>query len=1094
MLIIHKASAGSGKTYTLTYQYIRLLLGEKNQNGHYRLSSRSNRHRAILAITFTNKATEEMKRRIVLQLSLLAAAPSSNGKKCDYQDRLEKDFNCSSEELRTHASKALKDLLCDFTNFNVATIDSFFQTVLRTFAREASLTGNYDVELDDRNAIMIGINEMLSSINRISNEELDSNTHYLHLINWLKKYMSYRIHDGKTFNIFNRKSQVVKDIKEFTIKALSETYKLNAEAIDAYLDDPELIITFSRQLNEAEEGMKKDFFQFAHTVIPLILDKAGNGLVKYLTDRLEGWSNGTFAPIDSSKGYWTKRYKKGKEADEATNALLDQLIESAFTTQDNLALYPIIKNSIYNLGLLGEIKRKALEARNDNNSILLSDTNDILRRIINQEEAPFIYERMGVRLRHFLIDEFQDTSRLQWMNLSALVRESLATDNDNLIIGDEKQSIYRFRNSDPDLIVRDVPAEFERQSEIHGDTPEENSNWRSAPEIVRFNNTIFTYLARQLEVEDVYSNVIQEVKRTDYNGYVKAFPYNEKEEAFDVMLGEIKRQLNSGYRQQDIAILVNKNSEAEQIIQYLLKARQSDAELTDIRIMSEEALRIGSSPAIKLIVSVMRYLDNHNTSSSDNEENDYQRMLRINTRFQYYFATEQNHLTAIDKALNSEDTPEKMAHEAQEMSCVSLPSLVERIVVRYLNDEIRHSDNVFISAFQDLILDFTSQSLTADLHSFLKWWDDHGSEKSLDTPSEVQAIRVMTIHKSKGLEFPCVHIPLVDWEYVKSGTHASLVWFRTADQSTGLPISSLNNSYFSPEAIPPFIPLKSQKKLIDTDLKDQYVYNIRKEVVDIINKTYVGFTRAVKELVIGYKYTESTTEISRVNQSLTDAFHSISPVYCESLMPGSPLIVPLSDKIDEEGVLRLGIPTINNDQGKKTRDIPVPDYFAHDNDNLWALSRIEDIEEMEHPRQLGIVLHSVMNEIHHRRDVEKAVRNRAMKGFIEAKDVEDIIAQLSSALEDERVHKWFENYTLLISERPLIAVTENNKADHYRPDRVVWTADGGIDVVDFKFGEEEPKSYHHQVRRYVNLIKQMYPDKVVRGYLWYPLKRHIILI
>lgn len=1094
MLIIHKASAGSGKTYTLTYQYIRLLLGEKNQKGQYRLSSRSNRHRAILAITFTNKATEEMKRRIVLQLSLLAAAPSSDGKKSDYEERLLKDFNCSPEELRLQASKALKDLLCDFTNFNVATIDSFFQTVLRTFAREASLTGNYDVELDDKNAIMIGINEMLSSINRITNEELDSNPHYLHLINWLKKYMSYRIHDGKTFNIFNRKSQVVKDIKDFTIKALSETYKLNAEAIDAYLDNPELIITFSRQLNEAEEGLKNDFFQFARSVIPVILDKAGNGMVKYLTDRLEGWSNDIFAPIDSSKGYWAKRYKKGKEADEATDALLDQLIELAFATQDNLALYPIIRNSIYNLGLLGEIKRKALEARNDNNLILLSDTNDILRRIINQEEAPFIYERMGVRLRHFLIDEFQDTSRLQWMNLSALVRESLATDNDNLIIGDEKQSIYRFRNSDPDLIVRDVPEEFERQSEIHGDTPEENSNWRSAPEVVRFNNTIFTYLARQLEVEDIYSNVIQEVKKTDYNGYVKASPYCDKEEAFDVMLEEIKRQLNSGYRQQDIAILVNKNSEAEQIIQYLLKARQSDSELIGIRIMSEDALRIGSSPAVKLIVSVMRYLDNHNTTSGDKEETDYQRMLRINTRFQYYFATEQNHLTAINKALNSEDTPEKMAHEAEEMACVSLPSLVERIVVRYLNDEIRHSDNVFISAFQDLVFDFTSQSLTADLHSFLKWWDDRGSEKSLDTPSEVQAIRVMTIHKSKGLEFPCVHIPLVDWEYVKSGTHASLVWFRTTNPSTGLPIASLNNPYFSPEAIPPFIPLKSQKKLIDTDLKDQYIYNIRKEIVDIINKTYVGFTRAVKELIIGYKYTESITEISRVNQSLTEAFHSISPMYCESVMPTSSLIVPLSDKIDEEGVLCLGSPTINKITEKKTKDIPVPDYYAYDNDNLWALSRIEDIEEMEHPRQRGIVLHSVMNDIRHRCDVEKAVRNRAMKGFIEAKDVDDIILQLSNALEDERVHKWFENYRLLLSERPLVARSKDKEMCHYRPDRVVWTADGGIDVVDFKFGEDEPKSYHNQVHRYVNLVKQMYPDKVVRGYLWYPLKRHITLI
>lgn len=1094
MLIIHKASAGSGKTYTLTYQYIRLLLGEKNQNGEYKLSSRNNRHRAILAITFTNKATEEMKRRIVKQLSLLAGAPSSKGEKSDYESILQKDFNCSPDELRSHAAKALRNLLCDFTNFNVATIDSFFQTVLRTFAREASLTGNYDVELDDMNAIMVGINEMLSSINRITNEELERDPHYLHIIDWLKKYMSFRIHDGKTFNIFNRKSQVVKDIKDFTLKALSETYKLNAKAIDAYLDNPELIITFNRQLHEAEEGLKNDFFEFAKSTIPAIIENADNGTVKYINDKLDAWSNGLFPPIDSTKGYWTKRYKKGKEPDDSTDALLTSLIELAFATQDNILLYPIIKNSIYNLGLLGEIKRKSLESRNDNNAILLSDTNDILRRIINQEEAPFIYERMGVRLRHFLIDEFQDTSRLQWLNLSSLVRESLATDNDNLIIGDEKQSIYRFRNSDPDLIVKDVPDEFKLQSEIHGNTPEENSNWRSAPEIVRFNNTIFTYLAGQLDVEDIYSNVIQEVKKTDYEGYVKAFPYNEKSEAFESMLDEIKRQLDSGYRQQDIAILVNKNSEAEEIIQFLLNARQSDNALRDIRIMSEEALRISGSPAVKLIVSVMRYLDNHNTSSPDHAENDYQRMLRINTRFQYYLATEQDHRIAISKALNSEDAPEKMAHEAEEMSCVSLPSLVERIVVRYLNSDILHSENIFISAFQDLVFDFTSQCLTADLHSFLKWWDERGCDKSLDTPSDVQAIRVMTIHKSKGLEFPCVHIPLVDWEYVKSGTHASLVWFRTTDTATGAPISSLNNRYFSPEAIPPFIPLKSQKKLIETDLREQYILNTRKEIVDIINKTYVGFTRAVKELIIGYKFTESLNEISRVNQSLEEAFSSVSPEYCESVLPGSNLIVPLSDKVDGEEVFHLGTPTVNKKSEKTVTDIPVPDYYAYDNENLWALSRIEDIEEMERPRLRGIILHSVMTDIRHRDDVEKAVRRRAMKGFIEAGEVDDVIAQLKEALDDERVDRWFEGYTRLLNERPLIAVSKENEVCHYRPDRVVWTADGGIDVVDFKFGEEEPKSYYHKVRRYVSFVKRMFPGKVVRGYLWYPLHRHISMV
>lgn len=1099
MLTIHKASAGSGKTYTLTYSYIKLLLGEK-VNGKYRLSDESNRHRAILAITFTNKATEEMKQRIVGQLGKLATDVP-----CDYRSQLCKELNCSEEQLKVHSEKALVSLLADFGMFNVSTIDAFFQTVLRTFAREANLTGNYEVELDETNNIMVGINEMLSSINRVSDSDSPRSVRTRMLMAWLEQYIRYQAEQGKSYNIFVRKSHFSSELVKFIKNSLNETYKLNSEVIDEYLSDSSRLQRFTKSLSDASRSIKK---YLAEQSKQLIADFEAVGMWgrvnHFIRPSIEGWANRVIkipgksvvaASADSSKRYMAK-YREGYDVD--LDCKLQSVLQYAVDNIRLLVFYEYILRYIYNLGIIGEAEFHATEIQKENNAILLNNTGTILQKIINQEEAPFIYERMGVRIKHFLIDEFQDTSKLQWLNLSALVKESLANGHDNLIIGDEKQAIYRFRNSNPQLLIHDVPTEFSRNSIIKGQELTENTNWRSASEVVRFNNTLFTAMASSLGVSDIYSNVVQRVHHKDRKGYVSFAPYTDKEEALDRMTENIVRELKSGYRQRDIAIITRFGNEGAMAVEHLLKAKSSVPELNDLKIVTDEALIIGNASAVKLIVSVLRFIDAHLVLKHSNKSKD--NLASIINRYQYFRSKGVDNSDAIKMAFSgNNDEPDRLAMEAAEMECMNIPSVVERIVNRHLSEQVRDEQNVYISAFMDLVIDFNNRS-DSDLHSFMKWWDETGCGVSLSVPDELDAIRVMTIHKSKGLEFPCVHVPFADWRMQKMSDN---FWFDMRSSDGNGFIEEFDNEYFCSGDIPPFIPLRANKEIMQlSSLKSQYDSLLADEVTDSLNVTYVAFTRAGTELICSYEAVKNNNvdpskrgELN-VAKMLVEAFSVASEAFCSTLTAERHLepdmLVALSPHVTD-GVFELGNPvTPKSDDKEKRSMVRMPSYYSFDNDGIWDMSEIEDLTEMERPRQRGLVLHSIMSDIRGLDDVERAVKRRAMRGYLDYDDIPEYTEMLEEALSDERTDVWFKDYRRVLRERTVTTyIKSKDKKVNYRPDRVVWTSEDTIDVVDYKFGEEEPKEYFRQVRDYMSLMSRSFPGTEVRGFLWYPLK-HLI--
>lgn len=1116
MLTIYKASAGSGKTYTLTYEYIKMLLGVKDeQSGEYSLNRNPkmcDRHRHILAITFTNKSTDEMKQRIIHELAVLGGMERGWEHESPYAERLCRELHCRSEELREASAKALRQLLLDFNFFQVSTIDSFSQTVLRSFAREVDLTGNYEVDLDNDRAIAQGVRDLFESL------QLNSgNPEIRRLVSWITQYLLSELKEGRQVMIFNRRSNVHANFLKFIKEISNDDFADHYDELLEYLEDPNRLISLNTRLNEliAEEiRLIKGLCQKAvdeiesRDLAPIPGEKGKTNdrrVAKALFDQLkifalEGEKKECPKSIEKASVDVEEAYKK--ELRGQTDPTLDNAIKQACGAVvdglKHLHLYRAIRANLFVVGLIERVNAHILNYRNENNTLYISDTNTILRQIIGDDptNAPFVYERLGVWLNHYLIDEFQDTSKIQWENLRPLLSEGQANGNDSLIIGDEKQCIYRFRNSDPTLLQTQVGNDFSQSSAVRGDTIEENTNWRSASDIVEFNNSLFEKISAITGVADIYSNVRQQVspKHRDHRGYIKMTAINGskddnlKETALETMTADIVRQLRAGYKPCDIAILTRFNADAATVIDHLMEAKtQPDSPLANINIVSDDAMSISISPAVRLIVSHLRRMASppspiENTSRRAAVRRDIQKMTNA---YEYLCGQGKDPSAALVQAITAvkggdavdpfEDQRDRIG---QSMANYNVPSLVEQIISAYLSDEMVDSENMYISAFVDSVTDFCSQG-NSDLQSFLLWWDDHGCHTKISAPLDENAVRVMTIHKSKGLEFKCVHVPFANWDMVR---FMGVEWFETKD--VALP-------GIEPGLVPVIIPLQPSSKLEDTPFREAYQRRCAEQMLDEINVVYVALTRATNELMIIYNRPSSTDGLSSVSKLL------------EEVLPLDGMMTPYdgdADSPDEERegpeltIYTIGNPTIpGHDEAKPHTTLdPIEAsamcaYRSLPREDLWAKFTIEGRKDNsptvvgEEARHRGTVLHELLSKINRADDLEDAISCMVSAGTLFAGEAEEIGILLRESFKRPEIARWFVSHRHSIRERA-IHVPD---CDEIRiPDRVVETADGYIDVVDFKFGKEDPVKYSKQVRDYMELLRRMGYDRV-RGFLWY---------
>lgn len=1162
MLKIYKASAGSGKTYALTRQYLTLLLGKQNpETGEWKLrSAKDDAHRHILAITFTNKATQEMTRRIISQLAVLARREpgQDSGTKSPYLKEFCELFHTDEETLAKLSSDILDELLADFAFFHVSTIDAFFQNVLHIFAREIEMPDNFRLELENSSTISLGVNEMFASLNRRIPADPLRQREQKWLTQWLTRHMIKKLDDGKAVNLLSRNSSLYSDLIDTFNKLLDETFQINAEIITQYLDRIEYLAAFEKGLKERLSLQEADLRAQA-----VALKQYGdyNNINHHIRTRIEQWAVGDMkAPSNTIHNAISNQDKRFSAAyrkngiDPGIDAAVTAICETAVSFEQQIMQYLILSEAITPLGLLGCLLRHISSFCKDNNVILLSNTNSLLREIINDDDTPFVYERLGYYLRHFLIDEVQDTSRMQWDNLRPLIMESLSNNHENLVIGDEKQCIYRFRNSDPELlnhiIADNIIKNYGPTAVVtEGDTIEQNNNWRSSTEVVKFNNSIFHALAKITGADDVYSNVIQQInaKRKSVNGYVKMIfekadvetdkNINDEENidkeklAFgsDATVKEVDRLLSAGYMPNQIAVLVRKHSEGEAIINRLLHCHESpDWPHGPIEVKSTDAVGLKSSATIRMIIEILRLtqlphivpVENYkNNNELKTIENPAYRRARLLYCYQYYLNTSvQNDdgkmrsrssseaiALAIDAVNHNENvdadsadtnippgTPslneiinfaaastsgiDSESTEPATITCLTLSAIVDKIISRYVIPEVLPKETAFLTAFQDVVYDFCSQG-TSDIRAFLDWWDRGGCNSSLSSTAESNAINVMTIHQSKGLEFPCVILPFCNMDMVTYSDRfrKSYNWI------------SLNRDDFpgiAPEVIPPMVPIEFRSDISKIDIFKEDAERIKKEqLVDALNVCYVAFTRAVNELIV-IAPKESSKASEPLNKKLRAAVEWLSTANINSdtsLNDKCNWVLPLADNFNDD-TIEIGNPTVPQQKKEIKSDdncITLPNYNPEVNDQLVTLTAADiDLFDFNDPRHRGNFMHNVLSKVRHRNDLNRALRRAAVRARLTPEQIDLCKETLTPAINDPKVDRWFEGYSNLYLEQSIV-----NTGIDRRPDRIVVLNDGSVEIIDYKFGDDHP-SYTNQVRRYIKLLKQAGYSNV-RGYLWF---------
>lgn len=1183
MLQIHKASAGSGKTYTLTRQYLKLLLGEKisegERVGRYRLRplssygyGKTKAHGEILAVTFTNKATEEMTNRIINELATLAG--NFPGEHSPYEADFLKDFNTDPDTLAKHARAALQDLLFNFSWFNVSTIDSFFQKVLNTFTRELDLSPTHGLELDERFPLEVAVGQMLNSIKvdyaARGDEKRERDRRVLSM--WLERYLSNLAQSGSNFNLFSRDSNLFNDLVDSVKHFFSEKYRMNSRRVNDYLSESGRIVEFARAIGEdpLTERLKEEALGLAARVLatadPLLKANVVTNLKNLQTEGFGKLTPAFRANLTDPQLAFNKPSKKTPLCPENV-ALTGQAWEAIREYLSHSELNTALLKWVYYLGLFGHVQRFLEEYRRDNDTLLLSDTNDLLHRIINEEETPFIYERMGTAIRHYLIDEFQDTSLMQWENLKPLVLESLSHERDNLIIGDEKQCIYRFRNSDPrllgDKVETLVHSRFDNAIDLRGVRIEENCNWRSAPGVVKFNNSVFAAMSRLLDsnlgnhiVGDTYAGLIQMFpeSHSGAESYVKVCflpdapdgkngneeeteTEGEKNRQLQLLRDEIDRQLSAGYRPRDIAVLVRSIKDGKEVIHYLMQVMDNDPgwHHGHLQIMSADSMSVGMSAAVKLIVNVLRMVNEPELvtgTGDDADTNAAHRRYRLIHRFElsrYDMVpdTDADGNPVLDESGNPAMRPitdsEALAvavaatspefcgkkDELQEridrdidmlasMDSPTLAAMTDRIIDRFLSEETRRRENAFITAFQDLVLDYSEDGENS-IGAFLEWWDRAGSHTNVQSPDGLDAISVMTIHKAKGLEFKCVHVPYFSFRMVNyhSPMRKSISWY------------TLDPAYFptvKPELIPPMLPLPNLAQIIALPaFAHEGNEWVTEQKTDALNVAYVALTRAVTELCVyvdGYTG-KGCTENDTIGAYLHDAIASLDSSTLEKLnLPDGgenylePLAAHLHQEADGSEIFEYGAPT--HPAAEKTAETcsrdaeqeeaenlyagSLDEYFINEHSEICASTDFEDIAsfDMSDERHRGIFLHNVLSRVRHLDDLDHALEGMAYRYRITDSEKAECRKTLADALADPRVRPWFEGYSRMLAER---GITSDKGVR--RPDRVVWLENGEVAVIDYKFGALHPASYRRQVSRYAELLRRAGYENV-HGYLWYP--------
>jgi uvrD/REP helicase len=1106
-LTVYRASAGSGKTFTLAVEYISLLVKDPENYQH------------ILAVTFTNKATQEMKMRILSQLYGIANSLQSSQQ---YFNKVKEKTNMPDAVIRNNARAALTLLIHRYNNFRILTIDAFFQQVLRNLAHELGQTANLRVDLNNEEITEKAVDQMIESLEKGQP-----------VLQWISTYINNSIEDDNGWNIIGK-------IKTFGTNIFKDFYKAHEANLKEQLSNADDFKVYETTLRKRRNDIRKTFNSKARSILNEIknanLDIPSNyrsGLYKYLTDSAiapltnKPLKAGVLKANESPQNWTSSKCAKADKqqiqtlAAEVLSAQLSELIAYNNDNWNEFQSIQLTLSHLSELRLLHAIADAVDNLTKDTNRFMLSNTQALLKELIADSDTPFIFERIGARLKHVMIDEFQDTSTIQWQNFQVLLANCMAQElSQNLIVGDIKQSVYRWRQGDWG-ILNNIEKSFAHQK-IRLETLD--YNYRSEKRIIDFNNAFWEQCvantAKEVAQDDAekaeivqkaYEDVAQKTHKTTENGFVKISLYpskSMKEAVLEELIETIKELFNNGYggkNQSKIAILVRSKSNIQDIVNALLQSFGNE-----INIVSDEAFRLDASLSVNIIVSAMHLLTHPDDvltrgklvklynqevlkkplTDTDllvsiNESNNID-TKNIDKKERRKLATEQQMAK-----LNSQLPPEYVANRELLLG-LPIVDLVDKLFMLFGLDQLEGQSS-YICTLYDTLNDFLKDH-TADIDDFINEWENSLSSKTIQS-DEIEGIRIMTIHKSKGLEFDNVIIPFCNWEMEKKGT----LWCETKNKPA--PYNKL-----------PLLPIDfSRDKLIGTVFEDDYKEEHFQNIVDNLNLLYVAFTRASKNLfVFGLRQGKTTldniakgTPPGNRSYAIELALRQVS-----EQLQGSSLSFP--DDIGSEIHFEYGtlVPETHEKEHavadnpfliKPDKHIvsiatyPQAATFKQSNKSIEFVKG-EDVDPSDRTRyiKIGNVLHQLFSTIYTTADIPARLNELEQQGIIYNDEITS--AQLRTRIEDAitnpQVQEWFSKRWQLYNECTILEYNKDtNEMGEHRPDRVMTDGKEFV-VVDFKFGKER-EEYKKQVQQYMEILIRM-GHKKVSGYLWYVVKNNVV--
>ncbi len=1084
-LTVYKASAGSGKTFTLAVEYIKLLIDNplcfKN----------------ILAVTFTNKATEEMKLRILSQLyGIWKMLPDSRVYIKAVCEGLSIDERMASKQ----AGLALNYLIHNYHYFRVETIDSFFQSILRNLARELDLTANLKIGLNDIQVEEEAVDQLI--------ESLDSTSI---MLEWLISYIFSNISENKSWNVIGQ-------VKNFGRTIFRDFYKTIGEELSATISQNDFFKNYTNCLKTIQTNAKKRMAEYAVTferetanagLTPLSYAKKGNGISSYFNKlKSDDFSdsrciNTVFRNCYDNAESWTSKTSPDRDVivSLVNDKLLNLLHEAENERKKQWKLYSTAGCTLRHLDklrLLNRIENKVRQLNGEANRFLLSDTQFLLHTLIKDNDSPFIFEKAGCSLEHIMIDEFQDTSSIQWQNFKVLLNECMSHYGDgkndnlegknlthNLIVGDVKQSIYRWRSGDWRLL-NGIESQFDRP-ESKVDIKNLQVNYRSERNIIKFNNIFFTLAAKyeynkECEINDestsnelltAYSDVCQHAnsdKKAEGMVKIKLLTDDEYEGNMLALIDEtIEKLLSAGISANNIAILIRYNRHIPIIADYLMEKHP------DLKIVSDEAFRLDASLAVNTIIQALSLiLHPDDILSKANLAVTYQKKI-LGTEISI-----SDILSEIKRGNKGIDylLPATFTECIAELAKMPLFEIVEYIYSSFQLSKL-NNQSAYICAFYDQISEFITGN-SGNIAKFMEEWNDSICNKTIQS-DEINGIRIISIHKSKGLEFDNVIIPFCDWALENRDT---TLWCKPDEY---------------PFNLLPIVPVDYSKKLLETiyskDYKNEHIQN----KVDNLNLLYVAFTRASKNLFIYGRKNGTRGGLGCRSEIISECIDSLAESLEGAVVDGK----ENKDSSSSEpvtftyGTLCASMKTVKESVSEnvfltriqqqrieiKTSDVPVK--FRQSNKSLDFIANNEDNKDDDNYIKTGNILHKLFSTIRTTDDIANALKQLEYEGIlyddhITAEKMSDL---LNIRLSDKKISDWFDRRWNVFNECSILSYDNaTGKVCERRPDRVI-TDGNETKVIDFKFGKPRDE-YKQQVQQYIHLLESMGYNNV-KGYLWY---------